>query len=394
MTASIPRTDATERTRARRFGGLAVGLLVLGFLAWGLVRNWDEVADYDWHLDPALLVAGLAIASAGYAGAAVGYLAVLYSLGVPSTVPRLEVISGWAKSLLGRYVPGTVVMLASRAVLGREVGVPVRMTLAASVYEQTLLLTAGAIASIGFMVGYEGSFALWILLALAAVMGLTLIHPAVFRRLSAWVLRRVGREPLAEFLGLRRLVVLLAYYTIANAFMGVGAWLLVRAAAGQQAGDVTYVALAFLFSFTVGMLAWIIPSGLGVRDAAFAVALARDLPGSVAIALATGVRIALTAVELCFVAVAVALPRIVGSGSPGALDLRFGRARTSALSSHEHERLSEQPQGQQLHPDHVQQDPEEEQRAVANRLRTQPQDCQVGRDREPGNHQGDPDPAE
>jgi uncharacterized membrane protein YbhN (UPF0104 family) len=66
------------------------------------------------------------------------------------------------------------------------------------------------------------------------------------------------------------------------------------------------VGLAFLLSFAVSMLAFVFPSGLGVREGAFALALSQNLPGSVAVAVAVGTRLVLTLVELAFIG-AVAL---------------------------------------------------------------------------------------
>lgn len=312
--AAEPRVG---RSRARRLAGVATGALILAFLLWGLVRGWGEVSDFDWQLDPPLLVAGVLVVFLGYLASGLGYLAIVGFLGVGGSVSRFELLSGWARALLGRYVPGTVVMLASRVVLGREAGVPARVTLAASVYEQVLLLTTAALASLVFVVAYEGSGVSWVLLAVAVAGGLMLVNPRVFRPLSTWLLRKAGREPLAEFLPESRLLALLIFYLLVNSLMGTGVWLLVRSAAGAEAGDPAYVALAFLLSFTLGMLAWIVPSGLGVRDAAFALALGRNVADSVAIALAAGVRIALTAVELVFVAVVAGLHRLVRGPAGG-----------------------------------------------------------------------------
>jgi hypothetical protein len=75
------------------------------------------------------------------------------------------------------------------------------------------------------------------------------------------------------------------------------------------AGPLAYVGLSFLASFVVSMLAFVFPSGLGVREGAFALALSRYLPGGVAIAASTGIRLVLTAAELLFVAVAVLADR-------------------------------------------------------------------------------------
>jgi hypothetical protein len=389
MSAAGPEPLERGRTRARRLAGLAVAILVLAFLAWGLARGWDQIDDYDWRLDPGLLAAGAVVVFAGYALAAIGYVTIASALGMAPAVSRVAVIAGWAKSLLGRYVPGTVVMLASRAVLGREAGVPARITLAASVYEQTLLLTTAAVASLAFVVAYEASGVSWVLLVGAVVAGLALIHPRVFRPLSTWALRRAGREPLSEFLGGGRLIGLFLYYGAMNAVTAAGIWLLVRSAAGAEAGDLPYVGLAYLLSFTAGMLAWIVPSGLGVRDGVFALALGRDLASGVAIAVAAGIRIAQTVVELGFVLAATALPRIVGD----ALDRRFVGPGGPAVAAHEHEHLAEEAEREELHADHDQQDPEEEQRAAADRLPREPQDREIGRDRHSRHGEGDADPA-
>ena len=55
------------------------------------------------------------------------------------------------------------------------------------------------------------------------------------------------------------------------------------------------------------MLAFVFPSGLGVREGAFALALGRNLPGGVAIAISAATRLVLTLAEIVFVGAAVLL---------------------------------------------------------------------------------------
>jgi len=303
---------AARRARIRRIAGLVAGLLIVGFLVWNVAGNWSEVSGYDWHLDAGLLVAGIAVLLGFYLAAGLGYVGIVERLGVERP-HRLALLSVWAKSLLGRYVPGNVLMVTGRVVLGREVGVPARVSLAASVYEQTIVLATAAIASLVFLAGYEGpSGAPWVALAVGTVAGLALLHPRVFRPVTTWLLRKVGREPLQEFLSERQLAGAFAYYLVANALLGAGVWLLVRSSAGPEAGDLGYVGLAYLLSFVVSMVAFVFPSGLGIREAGFAVALGANLPDDVAFAVSIGVRLALTVVELVFVAAAVAVARASG----------------------------------------------------------------------------------
>jgi len=56
-----------------------------------------------------------------------------------------------------------------------------------------------------------------------------------------------------------------------------------------------------------GMIAFFIPSGIGVREAVLAASLARRLPGGVALVWALLLRVWVTAIELVFVGLVVAI---------------------------------------------------------------------------------------
>jgi hypothetical protein len=134
-----------------------------------------------------------------------------------------------------------------------------------------------------------------------------MLHPEVFGRLTGWLLRRAKREPLEALLSGRQVLALLAWYLLGAVLLALGIGLLVHSAVGDDGGSLLYVGLSFLTSWVISMLAFIFPSGLGVREGAFALALGRNLPGGVAIALSAGTRLALTLAELVFVGVVVLL---------------------------------------------------------------------------------------
>jgi len=301
-------TRAPARSRGRRLAGLAAGLLILGFLVYGMVRGWSRVRDFDWELHPGLLAASAAALLAFYATSGLAYRAIVDRLH-PGT-SSLGTLAVWARSLMGRYVPGNVLMVLGRVVLAYERGVPRRITLAATVYEQALALGVAAIAGVIFVVAYSDlgrGARLWFLLLIPAA--LVLLVPRVFGPLTAWLLRRAGRDPLPRLLSVRQLAVLLAWYVAAAALLGLGVWLALRGATDGELGGPLFVGTAFLLAFAVSMAAFIFPSGLGVREAVFAAALAVNVPGSVAVALAVGSRLFITLVELVFIGVMVAAER-------------------------------------------------------------------------------------
>jgi hypothetical protein len=305
--AAEPESEGRLSGR-RRALGLAAGLLILAFLALGVAKGWDTVTQYDWRFRPVEAGAGFAALVAMYLMSALGYVLILEQL-AGRRVPRRRFVAVWGRSILGRYVPGNVLMVASRLVLGSEAGIARRVSFAASVYEQALSLGAVAVGGVVLIAAYGARTvgpASW--LVAVVPLGLVVLHPRLFEPLSRKLLERVGRAPLEVLLSGRRLAALLAWYTVVAVLLALGVGLVVRSAA-PGAGPLVYVGLSFLASFVISMLAFVFPSGLGVREGAFALALSRDLPGGVAIAASTGIRLVLTLAELLFVAVAVLLDR-------------------------------------------------------------------------------------
>ena len=81
------------------------------------------ITSYDWDLEPGVLVLGILVLLAFYLTSALGYGAIVDRLHHPGPRP-LVTLSIWARSLLGRYVPGNVLMVLGRVVLSHEQGVP------------------------------------------------------------------------------------------------------------------------------------------------------------------------------------------------------------------------------------------------------------------------------
>jgi glycosyltransferase 2 family protein len=291
----------------RRALGLAAGLLILVFLGLGAASGWDKVDDYDWHVDPLAAAGGFVALLGMYVTNAFGYVLIVEQLAA-RRVPRRRFAAVWARSLLGRYVPGNVVMVASRLVLGQEAGISRKVSLAASVYEQALSLGAASAGGLILLAAYgagEIGAAAW-LVAIVPV-GLVVLHPSLFGRVTGALLRRARREPLEVLLSGRQVLGLLAWYLVGAILLALGIGLVVHSVVGDDGGSLLYVGVSFLTSFVVSMLAFVFPSGLGLREGAFALALGRNLPGGVAIAISAGTRLALTLAELVFVGAAVLL---------------------------------------------------------------------------------------
>ena len=296
--------EVPARSRRRRLAGLVAGLAILVFLIIGALSGWDRVSAYDWRLQPGLLGAGLALLLVFYVANGLGYVLIVERL-AQRRVDRRRFVSVYARSLLARYVPGNVLMVASRLVLGQEAGVPRRASLAATVYEQALVLATAGVASIVLVTLYgPDTIDRRIWLVALVPLGLALLHPRIMATVGNRVLTRFGREPLTTLLSVRQLAGLLLFYAAIAVTLAVAVWLIVQSLVRTPTLTVPYVGTSFLMSFVVSMLAFVFPAGLGVREGIFALLLARDLPGGVAIAVSAAVRLALTLMELVFAGLA------------------------------------------------------------------------------------------
>ena len=307
---SAESSPSARLSGRRRALGLVAGLLILVFLAVGAASGWDKADDYEWQVEPATAVEGFVALVGMYITNALGYVFILEQL-AGRRLPRRRCTTVWARSLLGRYVPGNVLMVASRLVLGQEIGISRKVSLAASVYEQALSLGAAAAGGLILLAAYgagEIGPAAWLVALVPA--GLLVLDPRVFGRLSRAALRRVGREPLESLLNGRQVLGLAAWYLVGTGLLAVGIGLLVHSVVGSDGGSLLYVGVSFLTSFVVSMVAFIFPSGLGLREGAFALALGRNLPGGVAIAISAGTRLVLTLAELVFIAAAVLVDQV------------------------------------------------------------------------------------
>ena len=288
-----------------RWAGLVAGLAILGALAWTVADAWDVVTSFDWQPSAGWLVLAVVLAFISLVLSALAYEAVLGSLHRPPP-PVLATVSAWARSLLGRYVPGNVLMVVGRAVMAEDHGVPKRITVAATTYEQVIALVAASLLAVVALLDIGSGSAVgpaaW--LVLGVPLAALLLHPRVFGPASAWALRRAHREPLGALLPFGRVILMVGWYLVTSALLGLSVWAFMRGVGGPEIGDPVGVASGFLLAFVVSMLVFIVPSGLGVRDAMLALVLARQVPGGVAVALSVGSRLFLIAVELVFVAVA------------------------------------------------------------------------------------------
>jgi hypothetical protein len=211
-------------------------------------------------------------------------------------------------------------MVVGRVVLAERAGITKRVCLASIVYELGLGLCAAVIGGAYFFItlpSLQHTPARYAILLVIPI-GLVGLHPRVFKPLADRALGKLGREPLPAALPYRAVLMLVPAYLVGWVLVGIGLFTFALALQPLPFDKLPYIAAAYPVAFCVSVLTFIVPSGLGTRDATLATAIDVVLPLTVATAIAVAFRIFQTAVELTFVGTLIMLARRARSISSAA----------------------------------------------------------------------------
>ncbi|MDQ6749513.1 MAG: hypothetical protein M3Z33_01965, partial [Actinomycetota bacterium] len=144
---------------------------------------------------------------------------------------------------------------------------------------------------------------------LLPVIALVALDPRVFHRLADFALARMGREPLPLSLSRGRVLCFLILYALAMIVAGFGVYAFARAIHPVGGSHLVSVVASYSVGFAVSLIAFVLPGGLGAREAAMAAALSPAIGFTVGIAVAIAVRLEQMVIEVAFAGVAPLVAR-------------------------------------------------------------------------------------
>ena len=274
--------------------GYLIGLAVL--IVWVVRSEWSEVIELVDGASPLLIGASL-VASFGLILAGAWFWVV--SLRTQGYVaPRRQVFDkatlATSRSLLARYVPGSVWFAVGRVGLLRSAGLPLGPLSATAVLEMATSLTVVLICGLvvlGLSGGVPGGATWMVLLALGLIAATS---PTIGGRVVAWVAARRGVEFSLTWRGYLKLlgVNLLFWGWSAVTFL-----LYLRAFPAADSYRTSLVVGGFLLTWGIGFLAPFAPQGIGVFEVTMATVLQAEGVVGMAVVLG-GYRLVLLARDL------------------------------------------------------------------------------------------------
>jgi glycosyltransferase 2 family protein len=287
----------------------AIGIIVVLSVGLAAIAAVGDFPDVDWRFRPvALLLAVVAIALYLLFSSEI-WRRLLHALGPSLTPLRAESI--WFASGLGRYVPTALLLPMLRMAMAERAGVPKRITFATVVYELALFFTGSLIVGAYFVITLPDLKGEWqrFLVLIIPVIAVVALQPRIFHTIADKVLLRLGRAPLPLSLPGRRVFEFLGLYAIDTLIAGLGLYCLTQSVYPAGTGDMPTIVGSYAVANTFSILAFILPGGLGAREAGMAVALSPVMPYAPAVAVAVLSRILQLGLEVVLALVTPLLAR-------------------------------------------------------------------------------------
>jgi len=287
-----------------RLAGIAVVLLIFGFMFRSLYLEWEHLVAYRWDLDYAALAVAFSLMLSAAAFYAFLWKLILERLGTPLSYRKSYRI--FFLSQLGRYIPGKMWSILGLVYLSEKEGVSKVMSGASVMLQLMLQVVSGVMlfaVTLPFWESMDAVPGLSILL-LSLPAGLILLHPAFVSRGVNWVLRLTGQpetELTWSYSYLLRQLGLWAVFWLLN---GVAYHFLIRSIDSSPLPQFFVLAGIFSIAWVAGFVSLVTPAGLGVMEGTLAFLLSFYFPVHVATVIALWTRLARTAVDLVSAAIA------------------------------------------------------------------------------------------
>jgi uncharacterized membrane protein YbhN (UPF0104 family) len=255
-----------QHSRTAKALQVLVFLVVVGFCAWAVRREWSKAGSSIDNANLAWLAVSVGLVAVYYLVFILGWIKMLASWNV--RVSYGAALQAEMVSMLAKYVPGGVWTPAARTVaLRRYAGVTDTPTVLASILvEAALSAISGVIVFVLSLAWVHDADAPLPLLIAFGVLCALLLHPRIFRPLSRRLLKPFGAavEPLSSGLT----IALLVFYCATWLIGGLALYCLLRSMdASPGLATVPFLGGTAAVGAIVAVLAVFAPSGLGVREA-------------------------------------------------------------------------------------------------------------------------------
>jgi len=264
---------------------LLVVAAIIYFLGREFVKNWHVIENFRFNFNAPLLI----LASLAYAGSllmmAIGWHVILVYLHAP--LPFIKTIIYFFITQPAKYIPGKIWLAVARMRFCKKYNISNSVTLLSTGTEAVLEIFAGTYVSImAFLTSTVliKHIPLWVPLAVTAL-GILLLIPRIFYAIINLYLKIVRQNPIPKEkqVSFGKLFLLQLIYTGALIGIGLSQFLFLQSFAPVSFTHFSLLLSIGAFSYAASIIALFSPSGLGVREGIWYLALKKITPKHIAL---------------------------------------------------------------------------------------------------------------
>ncbi len=280
---------------------IALVLTIFFILARSLYLNLGTLSLFEWHFRYLMLLVSFLFLSSNFLIAPLSWVCILRMLGRKLSFKQSFRIT--YLSSVGKYIPGKIWPYVGQVYLAERIGLPKSLTLISMIlmfvaynglallfFVATLLLWQGVNRSIVALV--------WLLVAAFL---LVILRKRTLNKAVNFVLGLLGREKTNMTFEYGKMFSLLSLLVVDRLTFSVFAYLFINSFVSLGIMEVVKFSGIFSVSIFLGMVAFVTPAGLGVREGIQTFFLRYFLVGGMAVLIPLLFRCATTLGELvCF----------------------------------------------------------------------------------------------
>jgi hypothetical protein len=289
-----PATEGSKRSLKKRVLRWVVTVAVVGVVAWlfarSLLANWAEVRaqhlGFSWWWVPATLCFAAAVAVTGWAwGRIVRWLE-------PSAqVSAREAVAVQCFSWVLKYIPGQVGSVTNKVLWAGRKGISRTLIVISFIYENVFLQIASIVPAMVILLIALGpaifgtNTTLLLVPLLVLIPAAMVLHAPTFRRIVGIPLRKVLKKPVPReyFLTGPQALASSAEFVLPRIVNGIGFVMIAETVSDIGPAQWLPFAAAYALAGAIGILAILVPSGIGVREAVIVLILSQYVPAPEAI---------------------------------------------------------------------------------------------------------------
>ncbi len=288
---------------------LLVPLVIAFFLARVIRSNWEQVQQANWSFRPDALLLSFVLCSPWFVMRPFGWNVLLNRFG--RHVPFAAAFRVARHAELSRYVPGGVWQFVSRVYLIQKWHVTATACLAATMVDLVLATLASmipALWTLSDLLPDLGRFHRVMLVAFP-IASIAVIHPRIFNAWAAFLAGKLKQPYTRLEIGFPRIAGIWAMYVLGWLALCAGVAVFIYGLIELPPEHAAFVGSSYAAAWLVGILAMIAPAGMGIRELALGLMLAKIVGEGPAFTLAVGIRFWLLAVEMAWVGLGSLMPR-------------------------------------------------------------------------------------